>query len=85
MYPQTNSWTNYQFTGDVTGASKTSGKWTFTVYGEITAENQKLLIFCRNLSINSKCPFTGSFRSAGNITGKLIIGPTIRLWIHSSK
>lgn len=42
MYPLTNSWTNYQFTGDVVGANKTSGKWTFTVYGEITAENQKV-------------------------------------------
>ena len=41
MYPQNNEWTNYQFTGDVSGAEKTSGRWTFTVYGEITAENQK--------------------------------------------
>lgn len=37
-----NSWTNYQFTGDVTGANKSSGRWTFTVYGDITAENQKV-------------------------------------------
>ena len=42
MYPLTNSWTNYQFTGDVTGASQVKGRWTFTVYGEITAENQKV-------------------------------------------
>lgn len=42
MYPLTNSWTNYQFSGDVTGASQVKGRWTFTVYGEITAENQKV-------------------------------------------
>jgi len=42
MHVQNNSWEHLWFAGDLTGANGASGRLTFTVYGDIVANNQQL-------------------------------------------
>ena len=42
MHVNSNQWTNFVFSGDLTGANGASGRLTFTINGDITADNQSV-------------------------------------------